>query len=392
MADPRIVAVVTHVVRCDVPPSWAFPTASFVSAGAPLVEVVTDAGAIGWGEPSPYGAPLPELLRTLAEDGERLVGATVTEAAGRIPRPGPERIHAYGRAARSAVAAGLSQAVWDLRGQLAGRPVHALLAEELGRPVTAGPAGIEAYASAGMFFDGASADDYVAEALRLRALGYRAYKLRPTTARSAGSHFERAASPPPVDIAALIEVAGALRAAMGPDHDLMLDVGRRIPTLDEAVELCEALTEFGFRFVEEPLAGGLDDHRTLRARVGVPVAGGEQFVDAAELARWAERGGFDVVQPDAGLAGIDEIVDHLRTGPHTEFVPHSWANAVSIAANVHLAVAAGAALIESNETFNPMRDELVAQPYRPVDGRIMVDDRPGLGIEIDRDALARFAA
>jgi len=392
MSVPRIVAVVPHVVRTDVPDDWREPTASFVADGALLLEVITDVGLIGWGEPSPYGAPMPELLDALASIVPPLIGRDVDVLPTLLAAVTTEGVHAYGRAARSAAVAGLSQAAWDLRGKLADRPVYELLAEAMGTVLPEPGARIRAYSSAGMFFADAPDAAMVEEALALRARGFDAYKLRPPTPPGAGSHFARAAAPPPVDIDALVRRIAAVRAA-APDLDLMLDVGRRVPDVPTAVRLAEELAPLGLRFIEEPVAGSLEDHRTLRRASAVPLAGGEQFVDADELGRWLDGEALDVVQPDAGLAGLDAIVEFVRRDParaRRTLVPHSWANPVCIAANAHVAVAAGATLIEANETFNPMRSELVEAPLVPVAGHLEVGTRPGLGVTIDRAALARF--
>jgi D-galactarolactone cycloisomerase len=91
---------------------------------------------------------------------------------------------------------------------------------------------------------------------------------------------------------------------------------------------------------------------------------------------------------------IDRIIDFVRRDPDRArrcLVPHSWANPVCIAANAHVAVAAGATMIEANETFNPMREGLLTGPMTPQRGRISLPGGPGLGVEVDRDALARYA-
>ena len=391
---PRVVAVVPHVVRAHVPEDLGVPVASFVSDGAVLLEVVTDEGLVGWGEPSPYGAPLADLRAALHAIWPSLVGAGIDDLGPLLAAVTTEGVHRYGQAARGAVVAGLSQAAWDLRGKHAGQPAAALIAEAMGLAPPEPGTTIATYASAGMFHEDAPDSAWVDEALALRSRGHTAYKLRPPTPRGAGSHFARTAAPPPVDVARLVRIVGAVRAAVGDGFGLMLDVGRRIPDVDTAATLADGLAPLGVAFLEEPLAGPLEDHVELRRRTDVPIAGGEQHADAEELARWLDGGALDVVQPDAGFTGIDGIVRLVRRDPdrvRDALVPHSWTNPVCIAANVHVAAAAGVRLIEANETFNPMRTTLVATPHVPVDGRVMLTDRPGLGVEVDRDALAALS-
>ena len=390
---PRVVAIRPHVVRAHVPDDLGVPVASFVSDGAVLLEVVTDEGLVGWGEPSPYGAPLPDLLAALDAIAPTLIGAGIDELGPMLAAVTTEGVHRYGHAARGASVAGLAQAAWDLRGKHAGRPAAALIAEAMGLAPPEPGTTVATYASAGMFHEDAPDSAWVDEALALRARGHTAYKLRPPTPRGAGSHFARTAAPPAVDVARLVGIVAAVRSAVGDTFGLMLDVGRRIPDVDTAATLADGLAPLDVTFLEEPLAGPLEDHVELRRRTDVPIAGGEQHADAEELARWLDHGALDVVQPDAGFTGIDGIVHLVRRDPdrvRSTLVPHSWANPVCIAANVHVAAAVGARLIEANETFNPMRTALVTTPHVPVDGRVTLTDRPGLGVEVDRDALAAF--
>ncbi len=393
MSGPCVAAVLPHVIRTVVPDDWPHPTASFVTDGVLLLEVTTDAGLIGWGEPSPYGAPLPALLAALRAIDPLIVGADVDALPDVLDSIATEGVHAYGRSAHGAIVAGLSQAAWDLRGHVAGRPTYELLAEAMGTTVPVAGSSIAAYASAGMCFADAPQQAMVEEALALHERGFTAYKLRPATSRVAGSHFDRVAAPPPIDIEELEQRCASIRAAV-PDMALMLDLGRRIPDVATAVRLMRDLGPLGLHFLEEPIAGTLEDHRELRRRIDVPIAGGEQFVTADEHERWLQAGALDLIQPDAGLLPVGAVIDLVRRDParaRRALVPHSWTNPVCVAANVHLALAAGASLIEANETFNPMRTGLLEKPYLPEGGRITIDGRPGLGVVVDRAALARFS-
>lgn len=82
-------------------------------------------------------------------------------------------------------------------------------------------------------------------------------------------------------------------------------------------------------------------------------------------------------------------------------LPHNWAGAVAFAAALHFTAAttpeASAALappipvlLEHDRTENPLREELLRQPLRAEDGCIAVPDGPGLGVDVDEEALARY--
>ena len=73
------------------------------------------------------------------------------------------------------------------------------------------------------------------------------------------------------------------------------------------------------------------------------------------------------------------------------YVPHGWNTAVGLAADLHLVAAVPVARYVEYLTPCVYLDELITQPFRPdADGYLAVPDRPGLGIELNRDALKRF--
>jgi L-alanine-DL-glutamate epimerase-like enolase superfamily enzyme len=117
-----------------------------------------------------------------------------------------------------------------------------------------------------------------------------------------------------------------------------------------------------------------------------------EFLDAMDTGR------VDVVQPNVGRVG--GLTEAMRVGrvAHDRgilCIPHAWKSGISIAANLHLAAALpNAPYFEFMVTSNvsDLRRRLVTPEFELVDGRIMLPQEPGLGVEIDEDVIAAFAA
>ena len=276
----------------------------------------------------------------------------------------------------------LEAALWDLAGKAEGVPTARLLGGKLG--------GVAAYASTGSLLP----PEVRAEAaLGLREAGFRALKLRIDRSRAEEG----------------IAAVAAVRAAVGPDVDIMVDLnqGWRMPGdvepllgFDEVVKLAARLAELGLAWLEEPLdrddVAGL---ARLRSESGVRIAGGEMARTPAELDRYLAAAALDVDQPDAVLAvGIlraRELAERVRA-EGLRFTPHTWTNGIGLLANLHLAAGVGGGpyleLPHDPPWWTPeRRDFMLAEPVQPdAEGFLAVPDRPGLGIELDEDAVERY--
>jgi L-alanine-DL-glutamate epimerase-like enolase superfamily enzyme len=280
-------------------------------------------------------------------------------------------------------------ALWDIAGKAAGVPVWQLLGG------AARPA-ITPYAS--LQPDTRGFDAYraslLAWAVRAREAGFRAAKLELTfdgPYRHVGLHEpdERTT-----------EVIAAVREAVGPEMTLMVDVQYMWDDVDRAARTIAAWREFDLFFVETPLrSDDLDGYARLREMdLGTPIAAGEWLTTRFEFLDLMDRGRVDVVQPDIGrVGGLTEArrVADLAAARGRTVVPHLWKTGVSIAVAAHFAAAtAGCAFIEflpRELTGSRLRRELTADELVMTDGLLPLPSRPGLGVELDRSALARFS-
>jgi len=182
-------------------------------------------------------------------------------------------------------------------------------------------------------------------------------------------------------------------ANMGWSVRVMADPPRW--SFDRALRVARELEELGgVAWLEEPL----DRHdyaglARLREHTDVPIAGGEFNDGVHELRDLIDRGCLDVVQPDAALAtgirGATEVAAMARERG-LQFAPHTWTNGIGMAANLHVMAAVEADYCEFplEPPWTPaVRDFLLEEPIDHEDGRVRPPEGPGLGIEIDRDAL-----
>ena len=126
-------------------------------------------------------------------------------------------------------------------------------------------------------------------------------------------------------------------------------------------------------------------------------AAGEWLATRHEFADLLDRGGVHVAQPDVGrVGGITEAlrVCDMAAERGRRIVPHCWKTGIGIAASAHLAaVTPHCPFIEflpAELTDSQLRQHLVQEDLQIVDGEVRVPDQPGLGIELDMDALRRF--
>jgi L-alanine-DL-glutamate epimerase-like enolase superfamily enzyme len=270
---------------------------------------------------------------------------------------------------------GIDIALWDLLGKATGQPVGRLLG---GCHRTR----VRPYAS--LLMD--EPELLAAELLLLADQGFSAFKIG---WGPFGRHSTRLDE----------QIVGAARDAIGPDALLMVDAGASDGDWPQgykwALRTAEMLASYGVEWFEEPLdPDALDDHVELRRRASVKIAGGEVMTRRQSFLPWIERGALDVVQPDVTKVG--GITEQRRIAWAAEdhgidYVGHGWNTAVGLAADLQLAAALPRTELVEYKTGSPYIDELAVGGFPlDADGMLAIPDAPGLGIELDPDALARY--
>jgi L-alanine-DL-glutamate epimerase-like enolase superfamily enzyme len=283
----------------------------------------------------------------------------------------------------------LDIALHDLRGKALGRPCHELLGGAK-RDHVVPYASLQPETSSFSEYR----DSMVDWARRAVAAGFGAVKAEVTL----GGPYAHTGLCEPWERST--EVLAATRAAIGPDVDLLVDVQYAFPDADTAIGVLADWQEFDLVFVETPLwPDDLDGYRRLATEQPIPIASGEWLTTRFEHLDLMERGGVQFVQPDVGrVGGLTEArrVCELAEERGRRIVPHLWKTAISIAAAVHLAAVTPACdyveFLPADLSASGLRQDLARQELEMVDGVIPLPTGPGLGVELDRDALDRYAA
>ncbi len=271
---------------------------------------------------------------------------------------------------------GINTALWDLYGQILGQPVGRLLGGRYRERVQpyASVLATEPAAMAGVLSP-------------LLEQGFRAFKI-------GWGPIGR------VDARTDENIVAAAREVIGPDVLLAVDAGGSDAywrgDLKWALRTADMLARYDVAWFEEALdPDALEDFATLRSQARVPISGGEVLTRRQSFAPYLRAGAFDIVQPDVTkVGGLSEMrrIGWLAEAQNTKLIPHGWNTAVGLAADLQLASALGGTDLVEYKTGSAYVDGLTPAPYSlDPDGMLTIPDRPGLGIELDQDMVAKYA-
>ena len=281
----------------------------------------------------------------------------------------------------------LDMALHDLRGKALGKPCYEFLGGATRKAV-------RPYASLQPDVSNIDAyrDSMVSWVLDARRRGFTASKLEVTPSGPYAHKGLQASND------RMTEVIAAVREAVGQDFVLMVDVQYAFPDANTCLATIRDWEKFNLFFIETPLpADDLPGYARLADEQPIPIAAGEWLTTRFEFLDLMDRGKVKVVQPDVGrVGGLTEAcrVCELAKERGLTVVPHLWKTGISIAAAAHLAVATPhCAFIEflpSELSESSLRKDLLTKELHMIDGRIPLPARPGLGVELNREALGRF--
>ncbi len=270
---------------------------------------------------------------------------------------------------------GIDIALWDLLGQATGQPVGRLLGgcyRERVRP----------YASLLM----AEPEPLTERLHAIKEQGFRAFKIGWGPFGRESVRLDEA-------------IVRAAREAVGDEALLMVDAGASDAYWGQgykwALRTAGMLADYDVAWFEEPLSpDALEDFVALRRAAPVPIAGGEVLTRRQSFQPWLAAGAFDIVQPDVTkVGGISEErrIGWMAQEHGVRFVPHGWNTAIGLAADLQLASAFPGTDLVEYIAGSPYVDDLVTTPWRlDAEGMLSIPDGPGLGIELDPEAVARY--
>jgi D-galactarolactone cycloisomerase len=192
-----------------------------------------------------------------------------------------------------------------------------------------------------------------------------------------------------------IRIVRAVRQELGKDFIVMTDANQGY-SLDVGIKAAQAFADAGAYWLEEPLfVEDIAGHAILRERGNTPIAVGENLNMTCAFENFILRGAVDFIQPDVARAGGVTEIRSIAALAAQHKVPvsfHTWGDAVALAASVHLSAAIENCIVmELDYTYNPLREELLLEPIKLQSGYLAPSDKPGLGIELNPEALRRFA-
>lgn len=349
------------------------------SRSTTLVRLEADDGSVGWGE----AFALPRAVTAIIEDvfEEWVVGRSphAVESLATEVLTGEVGGYHVGREALTQCAlTGVETAMWDLRGQQVGAPIHELIGGK--RTDTVVP-----YAST-MYVTEWEQDPAI-PVERAVEEGFTAAKIK--IGRGIDDDRHR------------VETA---RDILGDDAHLMVDYnGNYTPT--QAIESIQAVEPYGITWAEEPVPPeNLSGYREIKDSVDVPLAAGEAHFGRFEFKRLIDDRLVDVIQPNLGQCGGFSEARFLAKLATTENVlvrPHVWNSGIGTAAALqftaslpdypHAAdLSPEPLLFEFDRSRNPLRHEILETPFDPSGGTLDIPTEPGLGISVDEGSVEQY--
>jgi galactonate dehydratase len=369
-AGIRITDVIAHPLTQTLPKPTVTSWGAYNAVSIVLVEVQTDAGIVGVGETLARFSPkaYAELIETSLKP--RLLGQEARDI-GRLWQSMRRALSGRAGGMLIEAIAGVDIALWDIMGKAAGLPIFRLLGG-IGRER------IAVYAAS---------VNWVDEEPAFRELDH---------------YLERGFTQIKVKVARPVKDAcrrvERLRARAGDAIDLCVDANWAYG-LDEAVELGRALAANGYCWFEEPLAPEDEQgYEELRRRCDVPLAAGESNYAVDQAMRLVENRTLSVLQPDVARAGgISETrrMAALAADHTVAYAPHiGMSGIICETASVHLAAAMPSfRIMECESDMSPFKTaiaDLACGFARAKDGTVDVPTAPGLGLQIDWDAVRRL--
>ncbi len=337
-----------------------------------VVKVVTDTGVTGYAFEGPGTDNFPAIRQLLV--GKELF-AIENHLRNGLMRWGS-----------------VEHALWDAIGKIGNQPVYRLLG---GGPKASVKTYLTCVWSTYLQPDSVSYDQQADMALKVKRAGFKGMKIQ-------------AWRPHPMHN---VEAVATIRAAVGPDFAIMVDrtahapgqVGQQVWDFKTGLQVARSLEKLGVFWLEEPFAR--DDYQSparLAEMVSMPITGGEGYVGMQPFQQCLVNRTYDILQPDARHAGgilTTRKIAILAEAYHVPCILHG-SIALPLAGWLQASFAIGAEWQEIVSVRPPSLPQQLWAPGLKVlkskemftiqNGAILAPEYPGLGLDVDEDALERF--
>ncbi len=356
----KIIEINTYLVR----PRWCF------------VEIITDNGLVGWGEPVIEGKAAT-VKACVEEMKSYLIGtdpSNIEDIWNLLYRSG---FYRGGPIIMSAIA-GIDQALWDIKGKFYNAPIYDLMGGACRDQV-------RVYSWIG----GDRPSDVVQAAKEKRDLGFTAIKMNATEELQIVDSYDK--------IDKVLERVSSIRDALGNSFGIAVDFHGRVHK-PMAKILAKKLEEFDLMFIEEPvLCEHMDVFKEIARSCNIPIATGERLFSKYDFKRLLQAGGVDIIQPDVSHAGgITEVkkIASMAEAYDVALAPHCPLGPIALAACIQIDASSYNAFIQEqsmgihyNELLSPLDYIKNPQDLEFIDGHAKILKKPGLGIEVNKDLV-----
>jgi D-galactarolactone cycloisomerase len=356
---------------------FAYSQAWYDTRTIMIVEIVTDEGFSGWGEAFGPAFVHKSIIDTVYTP--YLLGKDPFDSEV-IWEHLYNKLRDHGQ--KGAVIEALSAvdiALWDIKGKALGMPVYKAMGGAFRDK-------LKAYAT-GLYYRDVedSMSSLVEEALQYAKQGFRAMKIK------VGFGLERDE-----------RLVREIRRALGEDIDLMVDANHAYNAKD-AILLGRRIETYNLKWFEEPVPPeDLNGYKEVKAKIDIPVAGGEAEFTRFGYQHLINERCADILQPDCcvmgGLSEYKKIMT-LASLQNVQCYPHVWGSAIAVAAGIHAGFSQpdfpgslnpAEVYLELDRTPNIFREELSLTPLAIRDGYVSQPTGPGLGIAINRQLIDKY--
>ncbi len=363
----KVTGVKTYIVDANAGKNWL------------LVKISTDEGITGWGE------AYTQSDRDTAQE------AHIKQMSRYLIGRDPFNIKHFTKvmyddfaARRGAMdfwcaVSGIEHALWDIAGKKLGVPVYNLLGGAVRDK-------IKVYAN-GWSGNSGTPDDFAKRALQNVKLGFTAMKFDPFPGpwRTFISRKDELTA---------VERVKTVREAVGPDVDILIEVHRRLAPY-HAVRVANMMEEYRPFWYEEPTSSAnIDNLAEVKNKIRIPTVTGEELYTKDAFREVFEKHAVDIINPDicscGGILEIKEIA--AMAEPYSIVVsPHNYnSTTIGLAASIQAATLIPNFLIlEYFVNWMALGNEIAVNPFKVENSYIKVPTTPGLGLEINEEALLK---
>ena len=345
-----------------------------------FVKIETDEGIYGWGECYTQSDRDVQITAHVDQLRRYLIGRDPTNIKHFTQMAFDDFAGRRGAMDYYCAISGLEHAMWDIAGKAYGAPVHKLIGGACRDK-------IRVYAN-GWSGGNPTPDSLAERASEVIEAGFTALKFDPIPGRwrtYVSKDVERAA----------VENVRAVRQAVGPDVDILVEMHRRLAPM-HAVRIAHEIEQYRPFWFEEPiLAENIPALASVRQKINIPVVTGEELYTKFEFREVFERQAADILNPDVcNVGGILELKE-IAAMAEPYFVvisPHNFnSTTVGLAATIQVSAAIPNFLItEYFVNLEELGRDIAKNPFEVKDGYIQIPDAPGLGIDLDEERLAAY--